>query len=260
MGHPGNRRLRSMVERQRKAFVDAAKRKEKRKIATDIIQEIQNLQPPGRFLTEDPQGKIGGNRHTNGCASVASGCVDISVLNKGWACVEPDKALTKVMHRLREKETGCGSGTGRQIETQEQQRQKQPAEYEVHHQPETKSVQTTAGLPQLLIDSPTVTNTNTNASTTVPLGAFSNHDTSLGIFSNHCTCTQPPHQLVQTGFFGQIPPESHMSMRSECEISNINVDLDGVLSLLNFAMQNQRAGLTGDTDHGYAEVRHLRRP
>lgn len=257
MGHPGNRRLRSMVERQRKAFVEAAKRKEKRSIATDIIQEIQNLQPAGRFLTEDPQGKVGRDSHNDGHASIVSGGIHTSIMNKSWICVEPDKALTKVMHGLREKGTGCGSGGGRQIEMQKQQTQPTLTEQEkaVQHPPENNSVKagfSTAQLPQLLIDNSTVTNANITDSTAMPLGG-------LGIFSNRYIQPPPPDQLDLTAHVGQIPPENH-HMYYGPEVLNRKVDLDGVLSLLNFAMQNQRAELTGNADHSYAEARHFRHP
>ena len=249
MGHPGNRRLRSMVERQRKAFVEAAKRKEKRKIAMDIIQEIQTLQPPGRFLTEDPQGKAGGGSHKDAHASVALDGVHISVLNKAWVRVEPHKALTKVMHRLREKETGCGSDIVRQIEMRNQQKELPEQGEEVQHPSGTKSVKAgflTAQLPQLLTDEPDVTNANITDSTTMPLGIFPHQH-------------RPRDQLNPNGFFNQIPPETHVHSGGEV-YNNNQVDLDGVLSFLNFAMQNQGGGLRENTGHIYPNVRHFRHP
>ena len=92
MKHPGNRRLRSLVERRRAEFASKLKRKEKRRIAWDIIAEVQNARPPGRFLTEDARGREAG--------------VPPSLPNKVWVCAEPNKTLVKVMHMLREKGSG----------------------------------------------------------------------------------------------------------------------------------------------------------
>ena len=98
--HPGNTHLRSIVQAQKPVFL-RAKKKEKRIIATGIVGAIENLDPPGRFLIEDPN----------------SANDNPVILSKVWVCVERDKAVAKVMHRLREKE-----GATRVVEKQHLQR------------------------------------------------------------------------------------------------------------------------------------------
>ena len=68
------------------------RRKEKRAIAHDIMQELHNLQPPGRFLTEA--------RRDDETHSFTS--------SKRWVEVSNDKAIEKIMHSLREKAKGTG--------------------------------------------------------------------------------------------------------------------------------------------------------
>ena len=63
-------------------------KKDKRAIALNILQELHNLQPPGRFLIEDVTRRDG----TLG-----------SILSKNWVEVSNDKAIEKIMHSLREK-------------------------------------------------------------------------------------------------------------------------------------------------------------
>ena len=58
-----------------------------------IVRAIENLDPPGRFLIEDPN----------------SANDNPLILSKVWVCIEREKAVNKVMHRLREKE-GATSG------------------------------------------------------------------------------------------------------------------------------------------------------
>ncbi|KAL7529357.1 hypothetical protein ACHAWF_002948 [Thalassiosira exigua] len=85
--HPGNQRLRSVTQTHRQAFF-AAKKLEKRNIAVRIVDEIGSLDPPGRFLVEDLTRGNGGH----------------FFLGRTWPPVGADKAVTKVMHLLREKE------------------------------------------------------------------------------------------------------------------------------------------------------------
>ena len=95
--HPGNKRLRSIVQAQKPAFVKV-KKSEKRNVARGIVDMIENLDPPGRFLMEDPNFRDVGK---NG-----------SLADKVWMPVESkDKVVDKVMHRLREKD-GATSGDG----------------------------------------------------------------------------------------------------------------------------------------------------
>ncbi len=58
-------------------------------IAQQIVEYIQNLDPPGRFLIEDPR----------------SDSSKENILEKAWVIVEAEKAVNKVMHRLRERES-----------------------------------------------------------------------------------------------------------------------------------------------------------
>ena len=82
-------------------FVAAKKIKQKRAIAEQIFNEIQALQPPGRFLEEDPTMEA---RHLDNVPS--TNAVHHTILNKSWLIVEPEKALLKILKRLREKEKG----------------------------------------------------------------------------------------------------------------------------------------------------------
>ena len=66
------------------------------------MQQIHNLQPPGRFLIED---KTGDHRiSSNNGSQSGDNAVHPLLLKKAWVQVENDKAIDKIMHRLREKE------------------------------------------------------------------------------------------------------------------------------------------------------------
>lgn len=128
-----------MVERQKKAFQKSSKRAEKRRIAADIICKIQGLEPPGRFLTEGPRGVKGEG--------------------KIWVPVEPDKALTKVMHSLREKD--------RQVEA------RKPRKHSIGQ--ETLKHPLVTSLPPVVKDEPAVTDANiseANIPDTSPVSKF----------------------------------------------------------------------------------------
>ena len=78
------------------------KRENKRAIAFNIVQQIHNLRPPGRFLIED---KTGDNSiSSNNRASQYDDTVHPLLLTKAWVQVASDKVMVKVMHRLREKD------------------------------------------------------------------------------------------------------------------------------------------------------------
>lgn len=62
-------------------------------MAKRIVEEIQNLDPPGRFLIEDVKSTDEGN-----------GDEKEGILGKMWIVVEKEKAVDKVMHRLRERD------------------------------------------------------------------------------------------------------------------------------------------------------------
>ena len=72
-------------------------RKDKRLIAKGIIHEIH--QSGGRFLIEDPSITAGLREGTQDFDET----VHPSILVREWARVGTDKALAKVMHRLRDK-------------------------------------------------------------------------------------------------------------------------------------------------------------
>lgn len=121
--HNGNRRLRSLVELQREDFAQQEKRAGKRAIAQSIVNEIHAL--GGRFLEEDPGtkgdrlNKDGGAKSWGNAISRAihsnpdrpdDSVTDFFILDKLWIHVDQDKALKKVMHRLREKRETAGVG------------------------------------------------------------------------------------------------------------------------------------------------------
>ena len=100
--HPGNQKLRALVNSQKQNFLNAQTKKQKRAIATLVFNEIQSLQPPGRFLVEDSG--LGPAKFINESFAYSSSNVHPTILSKTWVCVEPEKALVKVMHRMREKD------------------------------------------------------------------------------------------------------------------------------------------------------------
>src|SRR5210317_870891 len=86
--HPGNALLRNMVKEQKVAFQEC-NRKEKRVLATKIVNDMQHLDPPGRFLVENP--------------TATSKRANNSIASKTWVIVDHDKAVEKVLHRFRDK-------------------------------------------------------------------------------------------------------------------------------------------------------------
>ena len=73
----------------------------KRAIAKSIIQQLNNLHPPGRFIIEDRSGLV----HT--AYSTGNDAEDYShplIRNKVWVQVSDDLAIDKIMHGLREKD------------------------------------------------------------------------------------------------------------------------------------------------------------
>jgi len=82
--HPGNRTLRKIVEDHKSAFLKA-KKKEKRIIARRIVDEIRALDPPGRFLIEDPSS-----------ANSEGGGDKDGILGIDWVEVDTEKAVGKV--------------------------------------------------------------------------------------------------------------------------------------------------------------------
>jgi hypothetical protein len=51
--HPGNEQYRTFVERKKRVYLTARFKREKRLIAQSIVDEIRNLDPPGRFLMKE---------------------------------------------------------------------------------------------------------------------------------------------------------------------------------------------------------------
>ena len=56
--HPGNEQYRKFVERKKRVYLTARFKREKRLIASSIVEEVRNLDPPGRFLTKDPHSDV----------------------------------------------------------------------------------------------------------------------------------------------------------------------------------------------------------
>lgn len=104
--HAGNRYLRCIVQDKKQAFL-TAKKKEKRQIARRIVDEIKKLDPPGRFLIEDPNSSSAGSDDNEG------------IRDKAWLLVETEKAVDKVMHRLRERDKPLVDGSNKQQHEQQ---------------------------------------------------------------------------------------------------------------------------------------------
>ena len=101
--HNGNQQFRHLVSLVKDRFVGTTVRREKRMIAMSIIQTIQTLTPPGRFLIASDNSMHGGfvMGHKNNCG----GNVNPLILQKTWILADRDKALSKVLHRLRDKDS-----------------------------------------------------------------------------------------------------------------------------------------------------------
>ena len=92
-----------MVKAEKETFLQTRKKAAKRDIAIRIMEQIQSLEPPGRFLTEGKggtsptiRGEGGGFGNTNE--------VHDAILSKVWVVVDRNKAINKVLHKLREKD------------------------------------------------------------------------------------------------------------------------------------------------------------
>ena len=97
--HPGNQHYRSLVKAQRPTFREEKRRKNKRAIAVNIKQAINNM--GGRFLVEDQTGDyIAPVPDSN---SEDTNTINPLLLEKVWVEVSDDKAMVKIMHLLREK-------------------------------------------------------------------------------------------------------------------------------------------------------------
>jgi hypothetical protein len=52
--HPGNEQYRKFVDRKKRLYLTARFKREKRLISIQIVYQVRNLNPPGRFLMKDP--------------------------------------------------------------------------------------------------------------------------------------------------------------------------------------------------------------
>ena len=101
--HSGNQHFRTLVDAQRKNFHTAKLKADKQAIVMNIIDDIQSLQPPGRFLMEDRSD--GGLKCIDNDGTIGdSSNIHPILRSKAWVVVGSDKAIDKVFHRLREKE------------------------------------------------------------------------------------------------------------------------------------------------------------
>ena len=53
--HPGNVQFRRLVNKQRRVYLVSQFKREKRLIAESIVAQIEELDPPGRFLSKNPR-------------------------------------------------------------------------------------------------------------------------------------------------------------------------------------------------------------
>ena len=97
--HPGNQHYRSLVKAQRPTFREEKRRKNKRAIAVNIKQAINNM--GGRFLGEDQTGDY--IAPVPDSDSEDTNTINPLLLEKVWVEVSDDKAMVKIMHILREK-------------------------------------------------------------------------------------------------------------------------------------------------------------
>ena len=98
--HPGNQHYRSLVKAQRPTFREEKRSKNKRAIAVNIKQAINNM--GGRFLGEDQTGDY--ITPVPDSDSEDTNTINPLLLEKVWVEVSDDKAMVKIMHILREKE------------------------------------------------------------------------------------------------------------------------------------------------------------
>lgn len=98
--HPGNLHLRSLVAQSNRLTLEGS---QKRRVAGDIVQQIQKL--GGRFLIEERSAKTSSEvpKATNKRSYNDGGSVHPTILAKKWLQASSDKAVVKVMQRMREK-------------------------------------------------------------------------------------------------------------------------------------------------------------
>jgi len=86
--HVGNEQFRKIVESKRMEYLTARFKREKRLIASSVVKEIQNLVPPGRFLSKI---QIPGRRRSRNKGP-----------DLGWLEIDEEKAIEKSSQALRE--------------------------------------------------------------------------------------------------------------------------------------------------------------
>ncbi|KAL3762353.1 hypothetical protein ACHAWU_003858 [Discostella pseudostelligera] len=112
--HPGNQQYRALVDAYTQRYANAKSKKEKRAIGMQIYAEMEKLDPPVRFLGEGPSltdtaavvvdaAPPHDNEDSSSKVGSSSSHVNPALLNKRWLCVEPEKVLVKILHRLRER-------------------------------------------------------------------------------------------------------------------------------------------------------------
>ncbi|KAL3811720.1 hypothetical protein ACHAXA_009494 [Cyclostephanos tholiformis] len=104
--HPGNVQYREIVERKKRIYLTARFKREKRLIASSIVEEVHSMNPPGRFLMKDP------------------------VRNDVWQEIGDDKALQKTYSTLRENAVNVWKQMEEEIKEKSRLQQQQEAEDE----------------------------------------------------------------------------------------------------------------------------------
>lgn len=56
--HPGNERYRNFVQRKKRIYLTTNFKREKRLIASSIVEEVRDLDPPGRFLIKEGRSDV----------------------------------------------------------------------------------------------------------------------------------------------------------------------------------------------------------
>lgn len=81
--HPGNKAFRQWISERKEKYNLARNKKDKTTVATEVVRQVQQQNPPGRFLTKDTS-VIGGNG------------------GHWWIEVDETRALAKITQALRE--------------------------------------------------------------------------------------------------------------------------------------------------------------
>jgi hypothetical protein len=98
-GHIGNSRLRTLAL-ERKAQFDSGNYTEKRSLATEIVQIVRALKPPGRFLK-----KVSAKAAAVAAAAAEKDSTDKDVpkgLDDGWEELSDEKAIHKACQVMRD--------------------------------------------------------------------------------------------------------------------------------------------------------------